>query len=243
MLYTLYEMQRAAFMPLRAGASLQAQFWKSPLNPFATTEFGRSAAAAADVFESITRQYGKPEWGKMETQIAGVAVPVEVVAEATETWCSLLHFKRDSKALTKARAAEKRIAADPDPKMLIVAPLSGHYATLLRSTVTAFLPTHDVYITDWADARMVPLSMGDFNLDDYAATLRRMIGAVGPASNVVAVCQPGPIVLAVVALMSEDNDPNLPRTMTFMGSPIDARQSPTQANRLAETRDMAWFEN
>ena len=126
--------------------------------------------------------------------------------------------------------------------MLIVAPLSGHYATLLRGTVEAFLPTHEVYITDWADARMVPSGLGRFGLDEYSEAVRRMIGVVGPQANVLAVCQPGPIVLAVIALMSEDNDPNLPRTMSFLGSPIDARQSPTQANRLAETKDMRWFE-
>jgi poly(3-hydroxybutyrate) depolymerase len=243
MLYTLFEMQRAAFMPLRAGATLQSRFWKSPLNPFADTEFGRSAAAAADVFESLTRQYGKPEWADVDTKIAGVDVPVTIETTAAETWCSLLHFKRDPKAVAKARAAAGRPAGDPDPRMLIVAPLSGHYATLLRGTVTAFLPTHEVYITDWTDARMVPTALGGFNLDDYADVLWRMIGAVGPKANVVAVCQPGPIVLAVVALMSEDKDPNLPSTMTFMGSPIDARQSPTQANRLADQRDMQWFES
>jgi poly(3-hydroxybutyrate) depolymerase len=243
MLYTLYEMQRAAFMPLRAGVNLQSQFWKSPLNPFAGTEFGRQAAAAADVFEAITRNYGKPEWGQMSAAIAGVSVPVTVEKVAEEAWCTLLHFKRDPQALARARIAQKRPANDPDPRMLIVAPLSGHYATLLRGTVEAFLPTHEVYITDWADARMVPSGLGRFGLDEYSEAVRRMIGVVGPQANVLAVCQPGPIVLAVIALMSEDNDPNLPRTMSFLGSPIDARQSPTQANRLAETKDMRWFES
>jgi poly(3-hydroxybutyrate) depolymerase len=242
MLYTLYEMQRAAFLPLRAGVNLQAQFWKSPLNPFAGTEFGRQAAAAADVFEAITRNYGKPEWGVMDTEIAGAPVPVKIEKAAEETWCTLLRFRRDPQALARARLAQKRPANEPDPRMLIVAPLSGHYATLLRGTVEAFLPTHEVYITDWADARLVPTGLGRFGLDEYSEVLRRMIGVVGPGANVVAVCQPGPIVLAAVAMMSEDDDPNLPRTMSFLGSPIDARQSPTQANRLAETKEMAWFE-
>ncbi len=242
MLYTLYEMQRAAFMPLRAGANLQSQFWKSPLNPFAETDLGRQMAAAADVFEAVTRSYGKPEWGEMRTEIAGVSVPVTVETVESENWCNLLHFRRNPEALKRARRAGKRAAADPDPRMLIVAPLSGHYATLLRGTVEAFLPTHEVYITDWMDAQMVPVAVGRFGLDEYSETVRRMIGVVGPQANVVAVCQPGPIVLATIALMSEDEDPNLPRTMTFMGSPIDARQSPTQANRLAQTKDMRWFE-
>jgi poly(3-hydroxybutyrate) depolymerase len=243
MLYTLYEMQRAAFLPWRAGAKLQSHFWRSPANPFAETAFGRSAAAAADVFESVTRRYGKPEWGIDKTRIAGVEVPFTIEPVVSETWCRLLHFRRDANALAKAAAAAGRKPTEPDPRLLIVAPLSGHYATLLRGTVEAFLPNHEVYITDWSDARTAPLIAGGFDLDDYTDVVRRMITAVGPGAHVLAVCQPGPAVLAAVAMMSEDEDKALPRSMIFMGSPIDARRSPTHANRLAQQRPLSWFES
>jgi len=129
------------------------------------------------------------------------------------------------------------------PTLMIVAPLSGHYATLLRGTVEAFLPTHEVYITDWTDARMVPIWQGRFDLDDYIDYIRAMLTHLGAGTNVLAVCQPGPPVLAAVSMMAEDDDPNRPATMTFMGSPIDARQSPTVPNQLAEERAFDWFQD
>jgi len=147
----------------------------------------------------------------------------------------MLHFARDADALVAARGERT------DPSVLIVAPMSGHYATLLRDTVTAFLPEHEVYITDWADARMVPVIAGRFDLSDYIDHVMAMVRSLGPETHVVAVCQPGPAVLAATALMAQENDPCTPATMTFMGSPIDARKSPTAPNKLAETRDLDWF--
>ena len=132
--------------------------------------------------------------------------------------------------------------AAPQPRLVIVAPLSGHYATLLRGTVEAFLPTHEVYITDWSDARMAPVWLGRFDLDDYIDTIRDVFTALGPGANALAVCQPGPPTLAAVSMMAEDDDPNRPATMTFMGSPIDCRRSPTTPNLLAEERSFEWFE-
>jgi len=127
--------------------------------------------------------------------------------------------------------------------VLIVAPLSGHYATLLRGTVQAFLQDHEVFITDWSNARDVPLSEGRFDFHDYVDHVRRMLQVLGPRPHVVAVCQPGPAVLAAASLMSEDSDESRPATMTIMGSPIDARMSPTVTNKLAEERPFAWFES
>src|SRR5690606_22262838 len=129
-----------------------------------------------------------------------------------------------------------------DPKVLLVAPLSGHHATLLRDTVRALLPEHDVYVTDWVDARMVPLSAGPFHLDDYVDYIRDFIHHLGPDLHVVSVCQPTVPVLAAVALMAAERDPKLPRTMVMMGGPIDPRKSPTQVNNLATTKPYSWFE-
>jgi poly(3-hydroxybutyrate) depolymerase len=129
-----------------------------------------------------------------------------------------------------------------EPPVLIVAPLSGHYATLLRGTVEAFLQDHEVYVTDWSNARDVPMLEGRFDFDDYIDHVRAMLAQVGPRPHVVAVCQPGPAVLAAASLMAEDNHPSRPASMTFMGSPIDARLSPTVTNRLAEERPFTWFQ-
>ena len=149
----------------------------------------------------------------------------------------MLHFVRDPQAL---KAAGVKTA---QPKVLFVAPMSGHYATLLRGTVEAFLPDHEVYITDWKDARSVPVTDGRFDLDDFTTYVRAMLTELGSDTHVVAVCQPGPPTLAAIALMAEDNDPNRPASMTFMGSPIDARLSPTETNQLAEARPFAWFKS
>lgn len=194
-------------------------------------------AAAADMFESTTRHYGKPEWQLDTTRINGVEVGITPEEAWGDTWCKLIHFKRDPKAFASALSETKR----KQPRLLIVAPLSGHYATLLRGTVEAFLPTHEVYVTDWVDARTVPVWQGRFDLDDYIDYIRAMLSHLGGGMNVLAVCQPGPPVLAAVALMAEDNDPALPATMTFMGSPIDTRKSPTVPNELAEERPFEWF--
>lgn len=238
MLYAWLEMQRAALMPMRAMVHLNQLALRNPLNPWAHTDFGRTAAAWGDLFEAVTRRYGKPAWNLPVTRINAVDVPVTPVAVRSDPWCTLLHFQRDRTAMAKARPEGWR-----DPRVLIVAPLSGHYATLLRGTVEAFLPDHEVYITDWTDARTVPVSEGRFDLDDYIDQVRAMLTTIGGGAHVVAVCQPGPPVLAAIALMAEDKDPALPATMTFMGSPIDARRSPTVTNKLAEERPFSWFES
>jgi poly(3-hydroxybutyrate) depolymerase len=242
MLYSTYELAYAAVSPARIAAGLGAQFWRSPLNPMADSWAGRSAAATFDVLENAMRRYPKPEWGIDATTIGGIDVPVEIVAAAKKDFCTLLHFKRDKAALKKARGK-----AGSDPAVLIVAPMSGHYATLLRGTVEAMLPEHDVYITDWVDARNVPVANGRFDLNDYIDYLidfMRMINQSSPNESVhaMAVCQPGPALLAAAAVMAEDDDPCRPASITLMGSPIDTRLSPTTPNIISQERSFAWFE-
>lgn len=236
MLYSLYELGHMSVAPLRIAAMMHSSMLRSPLNPAADTEIARTAAAASDLFETVTRRYRKPEWNLPHTAVDGVRVAVTPTVAWSSPWCRMLHFERDAAALKQARGVRA------DPTVLLVAPMSGHYATLLRDTVSTFLPEHEVYVTDWADARMVPVLAGRFDLSDYIDHIMAMFRALGPEAHVVAVCQPGPAVLAAVALMAAQDDPCTPATMTFMGSPIDARKSPTAPNQLAENRDIDWFQ-
>lgn len=235
MLYSLYEMSHWSVGPMRLAAQMQALVLRSPLNPVAESEISRTAAAASDLFEAVTRRYTKPDWKLPETIVNGVGVRVRPHAVWATPWCSLVHFERDEAALERARGKRS------DPTVLIVAPLSGHYATLLRGTVETFLPEHEVFITDWTDARMAPIFTGRFDLNDYVDHILGVLRFLGPETHVVAVCQPGPPVLAAISLLAGDNDPCTPATMTFMGSPIDARRSPTAPNKLAEGREFDWF--
>jgi poly(3-hydroxybutyrate) depolymerase len=237
MLYSLYEAGYYASTPLRAAARLTRDFWSSPLNPARDSEMGRRLYAGADLFANLTRRYGKPAWGVDSVVIDGQAVRVRPTEVWASPWCKLTHFDRD---LADLRRAGRRTR---EPAVLIAAPLSGHYATLLRGTVQAFLQDHEVYITEWSNARDVPVLDGRFDFHDYIDHIRAMLQALGPRPHVVAVCQPGPPVLAAAALMAQDGDESRPASMTFMGSPIDARLSPTVTNRLAEEKPFAWFES
>jgi poly(3-hydroxybutyrate) depolymerase len=228
MLYTLVEMNRAAMAPMRLAAKGTKAWLEAPLNPLRETGFGRSTLAVTSVFERATRYYGKPEWQISTTEIGGKSLPVMPVVSWSSPWCKLIHFQTEG-------------APTGRPRLLICAPMSGHFATLLRGTVEAFLPTHEVYITDWTDAKMAPVWLGRFDLDDYIDHIRWSLQHLGGGAHVVAVCQPGPPVLAAISMMAEDKDPALPATMTYMGSPIDARKSPTVPNLLAEERSFDWF--
>jgi poly(3-hydroxybutyrate) depolymerase len=232
-LYWLYEMGHAALHPSRALADVTRLSLKNPLNPLSHTTLGKTVAAAAEMFERSTRRYGKPEWGIEHTSVGGERVPVHIKTIWQRPFCNLLHFER------VFDHAPRR----PQPKLLIVAPLSGHYATLLRGTVEAFLPNHDVYITEWIDARMVPLAAGRFNLDDYIDYIISMLHRLGGDCHVIGVCQPSVPVLAAVARMEAENDPYSPHSMVLMGGPIDTRINPTSVNKLAEDRGTAWFRN
>jgi poly(3-hydroxybutyrate) depolymerase len=236
MLYTLYEAGYYAASPLRWAALAARDFWSSPLNPAAESEIAKRIYATSDLFANLTRRYGKPDWMIDSVEINGTTVRVRPTTEWSTPWCKLTHFARDMSDLRRAGKTEL------EPAVLIAAPLSGHYATLLRGTVEAFLQDHEVFITEWTNARDVPVMEGRFDFHDYIDHIREMLRQLGPRPHVVAVCQPGPPVLAAASLMAEDKEECRPASMTFMGSPIDARLSPTVTNKLAEDRPFAWFE-
>jgi poly(3-hydroxybutyrate) depolymerase len=228
MLYHLYDWHHAAWEPMRLFVQAGQRLFSHPALPFSYTGMGRTAAAVCEMVERGTRRYAKPVVGLEHTTIDGdmVAVVEETVLE--KTFCKLKHFRR----------ATKR----KDPRLLIVAPLSGHHATLLRGTVQALLPDHDVYITDWLNASDVPLKDGAFDLDDYIDYVIDFLRHIGPGANVMAVCQPSVPVLAAVSLMSAAGDPATPASMTMMGGPIDTRKNPTKVNDVATGRSLDWFE-
>jgi poly(3-hydroxybutyrate) depolymerase len=230
-MYWFYEMSHAALNPSRALADATRLFFKNPINPLSFTTYGKSIAAACELFERSTRRYGRPEWRINSTLVGGERVPVQISTVWERPFCRLLHFER----------LFGRRPHRPQPQLLIVAPMSGHFATLLRGTVEAFLPNHDVYVTDWSDARMVPLSEGRFDLDDYIDYVISMLHALGGDTHILAVCQPSVPVIAAAALMDADDDPYIPTSMTLMGGPIDTRVNPTGVNALAENRGTEWF--
>ena len=232
MSYQFYEMAHLAVAPARALSDATHFFLKNPLNPLSHTVWGRNMAASAELFERLTRRYGKPSFDLPQTTIDGV--PVDVVEEVVwmKPFCRVVRFNRQ----TNRR----------DPRLLIVAPLSGHYATLLRGTVEAFLPHYEVYITDWTDARLAPLAAGTFDLDDYIDYLieiMQCLGADAPGAGLhtLGVCQPSVPLIAATAIMEARKDPLSPASMTLMGGPIDTRRSPTAVNELAQKRGSDWF--
>ena len=230
MYYQFYEMNHAALQPYRAFADATRMFYSNPLNPMSQTPFGRSVAGMAELFERTTRRYSKPSFGIDTTEVDGIAVDVFEKTVWSRPFCNLLHFER---VLPEGRKH--------GPKILIVAPMSGHYATLLRGTVQSLLPFADVYITDWADARMVPVTDGHFDLDDYIDYVIDMLHFLGDDTHIVGVCQPAVPVLAAVSLMEARGDHFAPSSMTLMGGPIDTRVNPTAVNDLAEQKGMDWF--
>jgi poly(3-hydroxybutyrate) depolymerase len=234
MLYQVREMQRALLNPLSNWAESVSKLYANPYSPFSYLPMARRYAAGLELLHRLGKEYDKPAWDLGSTWIDGVEVPVFERIESDKPFCKLIKFER---LLPEALSNRAR-----DPKVLIVAPLSGHHATLLRDTVRAMLPAHDVYVTDWVDARMVPLAVGPFHLDDYVAYVIDFIRKLGPDLHVVSVCQPTVPVLAAVSIMSSLQDPAVPQSMTMMGGPIDSRRSPTEVNNLAATRSIGWFE-
>ena len=230
MFYQLYELNHAALAPFRAAADIMRFAYANPLNPFSQTPMGRTISAGLEMFERTTRRYGKPEFGLDETLIDGRKVAVREEVVWARSFCNLLHFSRDVPT-----------GHSGDPRILIVAPMSGHYATLLRGTVEALLPSADIYITDWLDARMVPMTEGTFDLSDYIDYVVEMLHFLGHDTHVIAVCQPSVPVLAAAAIMEEAKDPLAPSSMTLMGGPIDTRINPTAVNKLAKERPLEWF--
>lgn len=230
MYYQFYELNHAALQPARAFADAVKLLYSNPLNPMSHTPIGRTIAAGAEMFERTTRRYGKPAFGITETKIGFDKVAVSERVVWKKPFCNLIHFERD---LPKTRKA--------DPKLLIVAPMSGHYATLLRGTVESMVQHAEVYITDWTDARMVPVAEGRFDLDDYVDYVIEMLHHLGPDTHVMAVCQPSVPVLSAVSIMEARGDRLAPASMTLMGGPIDTRRNPTAVNKLAEEKGIEWF--
>jgi poly(3-hydroxybutyrate) depolymerase len=228
-LYHIHDMQHAALAPFRFAAEATQAAFQNPFFPAAYTRFGRAIAAGAELFERTTRRFAKPIFNLDITKIAGDPVAVEEEIVMTKPFCRLLHFKR---------AAERN-----DPRVLIVAPMSGHHSTLLRGTVEAMLPDHDIYITDWQNARDVPLALGKFDLEDYITYVMDFVRKLGPETHLLAVCQPAVPVLCAAALLAEMDDPAQPRSMTLMGGPIDTRFAKTIVTEVGEKRPMEWFRN
>jgi poly(3-hydroxybutyrate) depolymerase len=233
-LYHLHDLQRKLLNPLSLWAQATSELFSSPYSPLSYTPFARRMAAGYDLLHRVGKYYEKPAFGLDATTIDGTEVAVVEETSLAKPFCNLRHFSRK---LPKPLAAHAN-----DPKVLVVAPLSGHHATLLRDTVRALLPDHNVWITDWIDARLVPLSHGPFHLDDYVAYVTEFIQLLGPDVHLISVCQPTVPVLAAVSLMATANDPKLPRSMTMMGGPIDTRRNPTQVNALAKKKPYEWFE-
>lgn len=227
-LYNLHELQYASIAPLRAMANATKHLTRSPFLPIAYTEFGRNIAAVCEVMERITTRYAKPEFGLTHTTVNGKNVQVQEEVLEVKPFCRLIHFEKDTNV--------------HQPKLLIVAPMSGHHATLLRGTVEAMLPHADVYITDWADARYVPMAYGDFSLDDYIAYTIDFIREISPDVHLMAVCQPSVPVLIAASVMNEMKDPCAPKSMTLIGGPIDTRENPTKVNQMAKEKPIEWFE-
>lgn len=235
MLYHFYELTHAAVAPLRAVSNLSRVAMNNPANPWSYSYPVKAASAALEVFEGLTRQYGKPDWRIDSANVDGRTVAVSEETVERFSFCHLKHFVRDAAALSDSQRQA--------PKVLVVAPLSGHYATLLRGTVRTLVEDFDVYVTDWIDAREVPAALGAFTLSDYIDYVMKFITKLGPDVHVLAVCQPGPSVLAATALLAAQDSPHQPATVTIMGSPIDTRKSPTEPNQLAKSKPLSWFKN
>ncbi|TWI65533.1 poly(3-hydroxybutyrate) depolymerase [Pseudoduganella lurida] len=235
MLYQLHEMQRTFLNPLMQWAEASSKLFSNPVSPFAHTPFSQRIAAGYELLYRLGKDYEKPAFGIDNVTVKGKPVSIIEHVAVNKAFCNLIHFRKD--------LSDNERDALAQPVVLLVAPLSGHHATLLRDTVRGLLPEHDVYITDWTDARMVPLSEGAFHLDDYIYYVQDFIRHLGPDVHVISVCQPTVPVLAAIALMATNKDAKLPKSMTMMGGPIDPTKSPTAVNNLAVEKPFSWFEN
>ncbi len=225
-MYFAYQLQRALREPLHLWAAANQALWSHPALP--GSPLTRTLTAVSELVERSTRHYAKPSFGLHTTEVAGQTVAVQEQVILETPFCNLVHFRRDTSA--------------SHPKVLVVAPLSGHHATLVRETLRTLLSDHDVYVTDWLDARLIPVSAGPFDLDDYIVLMQRMIRHLGPDLHVVSVCQPAVAVLSAISLLAEEEPAAQPRPMVLMAGPVDTRVNPTEVNRLSETRPLEWFE-
>ena len=232
MLYDAYEVQRSFLAGASKLAGLGAGWLSNPANPWGYSSMGPLVAASLEVFAHAAAPRGKPEFAITETKVGRKTVAVDEDIVLRKPFGQLKYFRK--------------VNAESGRPLLIVAPMSGHYATLLRGTVERLLPDNDVYITDWRDAKLVPLSDGSFNLDDYIDYLIEFLELIGERTgerpHMLAVCQPAVPAFAATALMNADKNKWRPKTLTMMGGPIDTRQAPTAVNTLATQRPFAWFE-
>ena len=230
MLYNINAHIMHAMQPVHVMARHARQHFYQPWNPLSYSWYYRTVRAYLELVERLTDYYEEPEWELDTTEIDGREVGIEYKVALEKPYCNLLHFRRRTRKL------------GPQPKVLMIAPMSGHFATLLRGTVREFLPDHEVYITDWRNVRDVPASEGEFHFDDYVEYLIEFLEHLGPDTHVLAVCQPCVPALVAAAVMAADNNPSLPSSMTLMGGPIDTRISPTDVNDYASGKDLEWFE-
>lgn len=237
MLYQIHELNRSFLTPLTNWAEATSKLFANPVSPLAYTPYSQRIAAAYELLYRLGKDYEKPEFDIKFVKVKDKTVEIGEEIALAKPFCNLIHFKK------LGVESSKKTKSEAEKKILIVAPLSGHHATLLRDTVKSLLPTHDVYITDWRDARMVPLAEGPFHLHDYIYYVQDFIRHLAPDLHVISVCQPTVPVLAAISLMATDKDPALPKSMTMMGGPIDPRKSPTQVNALATEKKFSWFEN
>src|SRR5512144_727371 len=228
MLYQLYDWQRSALEPWRMLAQAANQIYGHPDSPLSYLPGSRNVAAAFDLMTRLTQRYERPEFGIATVRSGDREYAVRERHDLDRPFCRLLHFAKEG--------------APAQPRVLVFAPLSGHFATLLRDTVRTMLPEHDVWITDWIDAKEIPIAVGPCHFDDYVRYVREFIRDVGPDVHAISVCQPTVPVLAGVSLMAADGEP-LPRSLTMMGGPIDTRRSPTAVNTFARHRPLSWFES
>jgi poly(3-hydroxybutyrate) depolymerase len=237
MLYQYQEFQKALLQPLTAWAQATAKTFVNPSNPLSLTPSATRIAAGYELLYRIGKEYEKPEFRIKNVMAHGKSVAINELTIVDKPFCKLVRFKRysdDVKVIQKLKT---------DPVVLVVAPLSGHHSTLLRDTVTTLLKDHKVYITDWVDARLVPLEDGSFSLDDYVHYIQEFIRVIGAKDlNVISVCQPTVPVMGAVSLMASAGEVT-PRTMIMMGGPIDARKNPTIVNSTATNKSFEWFEN
>ena len=237
MLYRMHELARAMMSPWVYGSEAAARMYGEPHSWLSRLPGAQRVSAGYELFYRLGKDYEKPEFGIRNVVAHGHTLPVVEIEVERKPFCRLLRFKRYSD--------DAKVIGDlkDDPKVLLVAPLSGHHSTLLRDTVRTMLADHRVWITDWIDARMVPLSEGTLDLDDYVRYVQEFIRTIGAEDlHVISVCQPTVPVLAALSLMAERGEP-MPLSFTFMGGPIDSRCSPTEVNNLATTKPHSWFRN
>lgn len=230
MLYDLHELQRSFLTPLATFSNNSAQLFTSPYSPWSYTPVSKQIAAGYELIHRIGKDYEKPTWDIPSIEHQGQSHTVNQHTVYSKPFCNLVSFSLEDTETTR-------------PQVLLVAPLSGHHATLLRDTIRTLLQDHDVYVTDWIDARMVPLSAGSFHLNDYVHYIEDFVHYLNTDLHVIAVCQPTVPVLAAISLMASNHKANPPKSLTLMGGPVDTRRSPTQVNCLATTKPYSWFEN